>query len=244
MMNKTEKESKGRFQLFIQRFGKPVILGEKEHAKIKTLRNAVAFLSIFVIVSAGLTILIERIIRDTIIPGQEETWAASVASYWGGIIGGILSGALAFIGVFWTIRYYKESDVKRERASIQPFLRVDIDTNVHMERFIGFALGEQPEDKNKQHKINLCIRNIGNGFANILVIKTGFNQGGFEFNRVLSVTESVQLALFYNVDRIEEGLPFEIQYIDSMTNEYLQRYLLVKKHGTTNIECGYPQLLG
>jgi len=46
------------------------------------------------------------------------------------------------------------------------------------------------------------------------------------------------------VDRIEEGLPFEIQYIDSMTNEYLQRYLLVKKHGTTNIECGYPQLLG
>ena len=75
-------------------------------------------------------------INDTI----DSTWIGSLASYWGGILGGMISGTLAFIGVFYTIRYYKESDEQKEKAAIQPFLNVTIASGGKATR--GFSLGK------------------------------------------------------------------------------------------------------
>lgn len=111
----------------------------------------------------------------------------SVASYWGGIIGGVVSGILSFLGVFYTIRYYKESDAQKERAAIQPFLLVELAQDPRHELSTGFSLGNRTDDKEKKKTINVIIKNIEHGFAKTLVIHTGFNVGGNAFNRVITV---------------------------------------------------------
>ena len=129
---------------------------------------------ISVVIVALASIEVEIIIRRYIILGQEETWTASVASYWGGIIGGVVSGILAFLGVFYTIRYYKESDAQKERAAVQPFLMVELGQDPKRELRTGYSLGAGTDDKEKQKTIHVAIKNIGHGFAKTLVIHTGY----------------------------------------------------------------------
>ena len=97
----------------MHRFGKPYDPGKEKRKKKNALFGVLVFLIIAVVIVALASIEVEIIIRRYIILGQEETWTASVASYWGGIIGGVVSGILAFLGVFYTIRYYKESDAQK-----------------------------------------------------------------------------------------------------------------------------------
>lgn len=94
----------------MKRFGKSFEPGNEKRKKRNALLGVLVFLLIAIAVVALVSISIEAAIRHCVVLGQEETWAASVASYWGGIIGGVVSGILAFLGVFYTIRYYKESD--------------------------------------------------------------------------------------------------------------------------------------
>ena len=51
----------------------------------------------------------------------------------------------------------------------------------------AFSLGKSKEDKKKQLQVNVNIKNIGNGFANTLVVHTGANFGGLAFNNVIAV---------------------------------------------------------
>ena len=67
----------------------------------------------------------------------------------GGIIGGVISGILAFLGVFYTIRYYKDSDAQKERAAVQPFLFVKVGQDNRHELSKEFGLGKVPEDEKK-----------------------------------------------------------------------------------------------
>ena len=104
-----------------KRFGLPYNPQKDKKNKNKIIRHIVWFLFAFIAISVLLTLVVEALIRisiaklainDTI----DSTWIGSLASYWGGIIGGMISGTLAFIGVFYTIRYYKESDEQKEKA--------------------------------------------------------------------------------------------------------------------------------
>ncbi len=110
----------------MQRFGKPYEPRKETHSRRNALVGILVFLLVAILIVAIVSIGIEVAIKYGVIPGQEETWAASVASYWGGIVGGAISGILAFLGVFYTIRYYKESDAQKERAAVQPFLMVEL----------------------------------------------------------------------------------------------------------------------
>lgn len=87
------------------------------------------------------------------------------------------------------------------------------------------------------------IKNIGNGFANTLVVHTGANFGGLAFNNVIAVGESIDLFFMVDEDELKEGLHFGIQYIDSMRNEYIQEYDMKKEYSSIKIECGYPGFL-
>lgn len=107
----------------------------------------------------------------------------------------------------------------------------------------GFSLGNRTEDKEKQQTIYVAIKNIGLGFAKTLVIHTGFNIGGLAFSRVITVGDSAYTYFVLNKESLKDGISFSIQYIDSMTNEYIQDYSIKAEHNTINIECGYPQLL-
>ena len=225
------------------RFGKRFEPGKEKRKKRQSLLGALVFLLIAIVLVALISFGIETTIRHCVVLGQEETWAASVASYWGGIIGGVVSGILAFLGVFYTIRYYKESDAQKERAAIQPFLMIELGQDPKHELRNGFSLGTRTDDKETQKTINVAIKNIGHGFAKTLVIYTGFNIGGLAFNKVINVGECAYTFFVLNKDNLKEGVSFDLHYIDSMTNEYIQEYTIKANHSTIDIECGYPQLL-
>lgn len=166
------------------RFGKPYEIGKERRTKRNALVGVLVLLFIAILLVVIVSIVMEVAIRHWVVPGQEETWAASVASYWGGIIGGAVSGILAFLGVFYTIRYYKESDAQKERAAVQPFLMVELGQDPkHNNLRKGFGLGDRTEDKEKQQTIYVAIKNIGHGFAKTLVIHTGFNIGGLALTK-------------------------------------------------------------
>ena len=82
----------------------------------------------------------------TITDTLNSTWIGSLASYWGGIIGGIFSGVFAFLGVFYTIKYYKETDEQKEKIGVQPFLLVTLGTNKDIKK--GYELGPKSNEKN------------------------------------------------------------------------------------------------
>ena len=204
-------------------------------------------LLLLIVISAASIFGIEALLRNQVIsnPVGDDllaTWIGSVASYWGGAVGGILSGVFAFVGVLYTLRYYKEADAQKERASIQPFLHVSFGSEKKPTR--GYTLCEQSYDKDKGKQVNITIRNIGNGFANALVIRTGFNIGGLEFKEVFTVGEKKSLFLIADVEILKNGAPFELQYIDSMANEYVQHYSIkVDENDCVDIDNGYPMLL-
>lgn len=153
----------------------------------------------------------------------------------------MISGVFAFLGVFFTIKYYKKSDEKKEKAAIQPFLLVTVGADKDVKN--GFTLCPESDEKKATEEIKVTIKNIGNGFANTLVVYTGFNLGGFAYNKVISVDESEYLFFRSNPDDLGKGLCFEIQYIDAMRNEYIQEYEIIKEYGHIDIKCGYPGFL-
>lgn len=230
-------------KVILKRFGKPFSPGEARRKKRNSFLSVIVFLICSVVVVAIITIVIEHLIRELTVIGQEETWAASVASYWGGIIGGVVSGVLAFLGVFYTIRYYRDSDEQKERASVQPFLLVKVGQDNRHELSKGSGLGNVPEDEKNRKEIRVSIQNIGNGFATTLVVHTGANIGGLAFNKVIPVGECAYTFFIVDPENLKNGLHFGLQYVDSMTNEYIQEYTLKADRGSIEIDCGYPQLL-
>lgn len=233
-------------KILMKRFGLPFNPRKEKRMKNKITKHIIIFLILFMICAIIFTLRFEWWMRTQISclavdESINSTWIGSLASYWGGIIGGVISGVLAFFGVFYTIKYYKESDTQKERAAIQPFLLVTLDADKQASR--GFLLGSRETREVATKKINVTIKNIGNGFANTLVIHTGLNFGGQAYHKVISVSESEHLFFKVDPNALPEGVSFSIQYIDSMRNEYIQEYEITEKNGTIDIDCGYPGFL-
>lgn len=181
------------------------------------------------------------------------TWIGSLASYWGGILGGIISGTLTIIGVAWTIKYYRDSDAVKSRLEYMPFLMLETDRftkrkediikediikdiNIYeiysSELKFKIEKNKKTITKNKEkikEKIFYCkinIKNIGNGFAKTLVINTGENIGGIAYDELIQVndTNEFYLKIHLVTDVIYDEINFAIRYIDCMTNEYMQYY--------------------
>lgn len=229
----------------MERFGLPYNPRKELANKNKITNQIISFLCIFVLIAMILAVFFSVKLRNyvacfAINETIDSVWVGSLASYWGGIIGGVFSGSFAFLGVFYTIKYYKESDMQKERASIQPFLLVAL--RAHKDIPKGFSLGPN-SGKEKNKEIKVTIKNIGNGFANTLVVHTGFNLGGFAYNKLIQVNEAEYLFFMANPEELQTGVSFQIQFIDSMRNEYMQEYQMIEKNGHIDIECGYPRLL-
>ena len=95
-----------------KRFGLPYNPQKEKKTKNKLVRHIVLFLIVFIAVAVLLTLGVEALIRLSVAHlsvnnEMNATWIGSVASYWGGIIGGMISGILAFIGVCYTIHNSK-----------------------------------------------------------------------------------------------------------------------------------------
>lgn len=197
----------------IKRFELPYNPRKQKKVKNKITKHIIIFLCVFIVIASALSVgfaIVTRYyissltINDTI----DSTWIGSLASYWGGIIGGLISGVLTFFGVFYTIRYYKESDEQKEKAAIQPYLLVTVGSNKDSKG--GFELGPQSVKKKATKKIEVIVKNIGNGFAKTLVIHTGFNIGGMAYNKVISVGDTESLFFMVDPNDLIEGINFGI----------------------------------
>ena len=230
-----------------ERFGKESQPRQERRNNRRRFIGLVAFLVIFIIIVLVLSTLGSDFLYKQVSCDQKSTWISSLASYWGGIIGGVISGAFAFIGVFLTIRYYKESDAQKDRASVQPFLNMTVNTGANHSAVSSFMIGEPTAKKsNSCMPISVNIKNIGNGFAKTVVFYTGSNISGEAFNQVLTVNESICVELDISCGYTHSNcIKLSIQYIDSRANEYIQDYLIsFDENGRLeNIESGYPKLL-
>ena len=63
------------------------------------------------------------------------------------------------------------------------------------------------------------------------------------FNKVIPVGECAYTFFVVDSENLKDGMKFRIQYVDSMTNEYIQEYTMVADGGSIEIDCGYPELL-
>ncbi len=215
------------------------------------LRNSLLILGsvgLILQISIGVQVIIQcSIIEDT------QTWTSSLPSYWGGIVGGFISGSISFIGVFLTIRYYRNSDAAKNRIEHMPFIHIAVRQaqKTKTPDLIKAKIIEVPNrnyeiDRNNLMLMDLELENIGNGFANTLVIHLGNNFGGKAYQKLLKIGEKEQLQLKFNLDDAKHtsDIIFGLQYIDCMANEYAQIYTIKYNKHSITIENGYPQFLG
>lgn len=69
--------------------------------------------------------------------------------------------------------------------------------------------------------MSINIQNTGNEFAMALVVYNGYNFGGLVFKYVIPVGDSVQTYFMVDTEKLEDGLHFGFNLVDSMRNEYL-----------------------
>ena len=181
---------------------------------------------------------------------EQQAWIGSLASYWGGILGGIFSGIIAVIGVFYTIQFTREADRRKERQGIQPFLNVKIVSKPSGGSIKQFKIADDPkyvDGKATQefYPIYLSITNIGNGFANTLTFGTGENLTGVGYKEVFTVNESKEVLLNVQTHKMGKGVGFFILFADSMTNEYIQNYEIKRNESGVgyDLDVGYPVLI-
>lgn len=234
-----------------KRFGLSVTK-PKKRKKLKLF-----WIVVFSIVIMVVTIAIPKIIQCSInqlsiTDDLNATWLGSIASYWGGVIGGVISGTLTVIGVILTIKYYKDSDQNSKRIEHMPFIKMKIidskmagKPNLSKTKIIEKSNRRKEIDKSKIVFLHFDLENIGRDFASILSLHIGHNFGGIAYNELLKVGDKIQLELGVYVDDLfnNESIDFRIQYVDCMTNEYIQEYT-IKKDKRIIIENGYPEFIG
>ena len=233
----------------ISRFGKNQ-LKHKNKKLIKPVLIGIIIATIFVLFSLKCEEMIRCNIGKLSIDNDvNATWIGSLASYWGGIIGGVFSGTIAIFGVFYTIQFTREADRKKERQSVQPFLNIEIVGNPsgNVKKFQIADAPKYTDGKATQelYPIYLSITNIGNGFANTLTFGTGKNLTGVSFKEVFTINQRKEVLLSVQTYKMEKGVTFFIWFADSMTNEYIQYYELKRnKDGTGyDLDVGYPDLI-
>ena len=226
-------------------------LGQEYRPKKRHIARNILLVLILIfliaVVSIGIQIIIQCNIDENI-----ETWLSSLPSYWGGVVGGAISGTISIIGVYLTIKYYRDSDAAKSRIEHMPFIHVKM---VKAEKIKGLDLSKTQiiEIPNRTYKVDpknlwlldLELENIGNGFANTLVMHLGTNIGGETYHRLLKVNEKDQIQLKFYFDDVKYGsLEFGLQFVDCMTNEYLQIYSINYLKQAIRIESGYPIFIG
>ena len=184
--------------------------------------------------------ILEYYIRKQVVTGYEDTWIASVASYWGGIIGGMISGIVACIGVVATIRYYKESDAKKERAAIMPFFKVwkeelNIDNDyIYLPRDIEKAQAGKAS-------CIIAVQNIGNGFAQVEDVRCRNDLTESIVGKTITKEQGMHLYLLIkDPNHVDEMI--DIHFRDVCGNKYVQTLHVCNEKGEIQLSNDYPQI--
>ena len=244
--------------------------GKKNKNKKRNICKYIILYIVFVIIALAIAVAVVNFINCSfnnlqVKDSLTSTWLGSVASYWGGVIGGIISGTFTVVGVILTIRYYRQSDSKKERIKHMPFITADIIERKHISTekidLSKAILVTNPNTKENDKGTNqtlfrIVFENIGAGFAHTLIINTGDTLGGTEFSKLIKISteksnNSVEIEIkAYNKEIDSNDANFALRYIDCMTNEYIQIYSIQKSYSFQSrkykysIRSGYPTFIG
>ena len=242
------------FEINMKRFGK-----NQSKKKKSKWKNVIIPSVLLIIIFVGCAYKVENLIQSSVVKLSVDndvnaTWIGSLASFWGGILGGIFSGIIAVFGVFYTIQFTRGADRNKLRQSIQPFLNVNKVTsqynyknNSDIKQFQISGVNRQDDKLKPQslESIYLEITNIGNGFANTITFGTGENYLGIAYKDVFTINETKIVRLNVPKQKLNEGFIFNILFLDSMANEYVQEYEI--RHYQTGekyyIDVGHPELI-
>ena len=266
-MNSNEVLTMGGFKIEESRFG---IKNKNKKRNICKYCKYIILYIIFLIITFTIAVAVVNFINCSLNNLQVKdsltsTWLGSVASYWGGVIGGIISGTFTVIGVILTIRYYRQSDSKKERICHMPFISAEIIEKKHISTekidLSKAILVTNPNTKENDKGTNqmlfrIVFENIGAGFAHTLTINTGETLGGTEFSKLIKISteksnNSVEIEIkAYCKEINSHDASFALRYIDCMTNEYIQSYSIHRSYSIQNrkynysIHSGYPTFIG
>ncbi|WP_312942857.1 hypothetical protein [Oscillibacter sp.] len=170
-------------KISINRLGVPQ---QSKTGKVTKTICVIIGIVVFLLVAIVAFIVIESFIRQKLLPAGDTnvvTWSASLASYWGAVLGGIVSGLMALGGTFIMINYYRQSDIQNKMNENRPFINISVQSwcTTNERNTILFKLGEG------EHStfIELAFKNIGKGFAQVLAYYDGSNLGGTVFRSTL-----------------------------------------------------------
>ena len=156
----------------------------------------------------------------------KETLGA-FSSYYGAIMGGILSGVLAIAGVFFSLYFYQERFREEDVKKVQPFLKLEATNRGHNHGMVlaGINLTGIEDPSRNAYPLEIQAKNIGNGYLKVHSI--GFNAKDADndsLSFVLNVNE--QTTFIINVEKESRLEPFQliIEFYDSMSNLYMQDY--------------------
>ena len=223
--------------------------------------NTLLYIILFLVgIGAALTVAI--IVQNSIHSSLNQlkvdndlnsTWFGAIASYWGGVIGGVISGSFTVIGVILTIGYYKKADNKKDRLKAMPFIEASIVSKKHIhsgeiDLSKAILLAEFDEkrrnEKDEQMYFRIRLDNIGKGFAHTLSINSGESIGGKAYEKLIKVNEQTVIEVKAYIKDIKNNcVSFSLMYIDCMTNEYMQTFT-IRRNKNYSVESGYPSFLG
>ena len=242
-----------RQNIRITRFGKDMAPTSNIRSKIFLL--FVVALALFGIIVASIKIE-EVILRPiyTVQFGAEsvDSWISSLGSYWGAIVGGILSGTVSLIGIMLTIRYYRNSDTEKNRLAIQPFLKMSYKSTSNDESPQG-VLFSKAEASQEKLRVQCSIKNIGRGFAQVLTFNDGSNIGGIAYVKTIEAAEKISDFIFI-APHCDCEFGLALTFSDEYMNEYIQTFdVSIEPEKTTDeygnkinyidITSNYPQVL-
>ena len=108
------------FEINMKRFGK-----NQSKKKKSKWKNVIIPSVLLIIIFVGCAYKVENLIQSSVVKLSVDndvnaTWIGSLASFWGGILGGIFSGIIAVFGVFYTIRFTREADSDYSQGTAPP----------------------------------------------------------------------------------------------------------------------------
>jgi hypothetical protein len=235
----------GRLKISASRLGVP----ENQKVSRKALKFCVYVIGILLFLIAVMVAFVyaEKFIRAQLLPVGEANataWSASLSSYWGAVFGGLISGLIALGGTFIMIKYYRQADIQNKINENKPFINISVQSwcSSNERNPILFELGS-----GKQISfIELAIKNIGKGFAQILAYYNGENIGGVAFRHTLEQATQLEKTYFVKLKydlMSNKNMTFGIMFMDCFSNEYIQTFeISFESNGSASISCNYPQL--
>ena len=148
----------------------------KERKNIHWVRKILFFIFFLLFLLVALKfgrVYLQNVIKNIELTNESvKAWISTSLSFWGSIIASLLSGTLTIIGVWWTIKYYRDSDAKKSRMECMPFLMLEakcytdkevdrdsVDDGVHVYEIYSNMSKDASEEKILYYRTKIAEKN-------------------------------------------------------------------------------------